>query len=523
MKNNLPVTNKEVPFPEGAEIVSTTDLKGIITSCNDHFIEISGFTAEELLGTSHNIVRHPDVPPAVFANLWDTIKAGKPWMGIVKNRCKNGDHYWVDAYVTPIMANGEITGYESVRVKPSRDRVKAAEKLYRDVANSRSLKSPLALPVIQNLLIGSFAVLTVLLLIALAFHPNNMLPILGLYVAALVISSMNIFWSTRKIRTATEEAYKTVNNPVLEKLYTDEINEIAAIRLARYMQDAHLRTVLGRMLEVSQRVTDHAETTAEMTKQASASVNNQQVQTEMIVTAMEEMSVSISEVAENANNVNESAEQAANLAHEGRANLSQAIESIQAIDDIMGKTSSVVDELNSDAESIGSVTDVIQTIAEQTNLLALNAAIEAARAGEQGRGFAVVADEVRQLATRTAESTKEIRNLIEKLQFRVGQVVEVINQGRSQSEGSAKESSKIQDELNSVLDSVENIRSNILVIATAVEQQSGVAREMSKNIHEISDHGYQTTSAVAQAAEESESLRNISDELENMVDRFKQN
>ena len=523
MKKNLPVTNKEVPFPEGAEIVSTTDLKGIITSCNEHFIDISGFTAEELLGTSHNIVRHPDVPPAVFANLWDTIEAGKPWMGIVKNRCKNGDHYWVDAYVTPIMANGEITGYESVRVKPSRDRVEAAEKLYRDVANAKSLKSPFALPIIQNLTIGSFAVLTLLMLIALAYLPDKFLPILGLYAAALTISGTNIFWSTRKIRTATAEAHKVIDNPVLEKLYTDEINEIAAIRLARYMQDAHLRTVLGRMLEVSRRVSEHAGTTAAMTKQASTSVNDQQVQTEMIVTAMEEMSVSISEVAENANSVNTSAEEAADLAQEGRTNLTQAIESINDIDEIMNRTSSVVNELNSDAESIGSVTDVIQNIAEQTNLLALNAAIEAARAGEQGRGFAVVADEVRQLATRTAESTQEIRGLIEKLQLRVGQVVEVINEGRTKSESSANESSKIQAELNSVLDSVENIRSNILVIATAVEQQSGVAREMSKNIHEISDHGHQTTSAVVQAAEESESLRNISDELENMVDRFKQN
>ena len=119
MKKNLPVTEKEQPFPEGAEIVSATDLKGVITDCNQAFVDISGFSRDELIGTSHNIVRHPDVPPAVFANLWDTLKSGKPWMGIVKNRCKNGDHYWVDAYVTPIIENGQVTGYESVRVKPS--------------------------------------------------------------------------------------------------------------------------------------------------------------------------------------------------------------------------------------------------------------------------------------------------------------------------------------------------------------------------------------------------------------------
>ncbi|MCU7890481.1 MAG: PAS domain-containing protein [Candidatus Thiodiazotropha sp. (ex Ustalcina ferruginea)] len=130
MKNNQPVTNVNKDFQADANILSTTDLKGAITYVNPDFLKISGFTKEELIGKNHNVVRHPDMPPAAFENLWGDIKADKPWMGIVKNRCKNGDHYWVDAYVMPIQKNGTTIEYQSVRYKPDPDYVKRAEPLY---------------------------------------------------------------------------------------------------------------------------------------------------------------------------------------------------------------------------------------------------------------------------------------------------------------------------------------------------------------------------------------------------------
>lgn len=133
MRNNQPVTNKENEMKEGSILVSTTDTKGIITMCNSDFIEISGYAENELIGKPHNLVRHPDMPAAAFQDLWDTINAGNPWIGYVKNRCKNGDYYWVTANVTPITENGQVTGYMSVRYKPSREEIAAAEALYRKI------------------------------------------------------------------------------------------------------------------------------------------------------------------------------------------------------------------------------------------------------------------------------------------------------------------------------------------------------------------------------------------------------
>ncbi len=130
MKINMPVTQNAIELTETSSIVSKTDLKGRITYINRDFIEISGFTEAELVGKSHNIIRHPDMPPEAFADLWETVKAGKPWNGIVKNRCKNGDYYWVEANVAPIRENGEITSYMSVRSKASRQQIEAADALY---------------------------------------------------------------------------------------------------------------------------------------------------------------------------------------------------------------------------------------------------------------------------------------------------------------------------------------------------------------------------------------------------------
>ena len=136
MKKNFPVTQNEVPFPAGRAVVSKTDLKGIITYANDAFVELSGFTREELIGKNHNLVRHPDMPPQAFKWLWDTLKEGLPWRGIVKNRCKSGDHYWVKALVSPIEQGGRVTGYLSVRVAPSRAEIEAADSLYKRLNES---------------------------------------------------------------------------------------------------------------------------------------------------------------------------------------------------------------------------------------------------------------------------------------------------------------------------------------------------------------------------------------------------
>jgi len=142
MRINEPETNNEVHFDANAMLVSKTDTKGIVTYCNQVFMDIVGFTEKEILGKPHNIVRHPDMPPEAFQDLWDTIRDGKEWRGIVKNRCANGDYYWVDATVTPSLGmNGQIIGYMSVRRKPTHSQVDEAVQMMRGESKSGRRKS----------------------------------------------------------------------------------------------------------------------------------------------------------------------------------------------------------------------------------------------------------------------------------------------------------------------------------------------------------------------------------------------
>jgi aerotaxis receptor len=142
MKRNLPVTDNEVTFD--TPLISTTNLKGIISGFNNAFVNVSGFEPDELMNVNHNVIRHPDMPPAAFEDLWDTVKSKKHWMGIVKNRTKKGDFYWVDAYVTPIFDGDNVIGYESVRTKPSPEQVKRASELYQRINEGKTPKTPIS-------------------------------------------------------------------------------------------------------------------------------------------------------------------------------------------------------------------------------------------------------------------------------------------------------------------------------------------------------------------------------------------
>ena len=130
MRNNQPVTQKEYKFPPHHRLISSTDKRGVIQHCNSAFVEASGFSREELIGKNHNIIRHPDMPASVFKEMWRTLESGQSWIGLVKNRRKNGDHYWVSAFVTPVYEGKSVVGYESVRVPALNDEIARASSVY---------------------------------------------------------------------------------------------------------------------------------------------------------------------------------------------------------------------------------------------------------------------------------------------------------------------------------------------------------------------------------------------------------
>ncbi len=254
---------------------------------------------------------------------------------------------------------------------------------------------------------------------------------------------------------------------------------------------------------------------------SSNSALQQQAQIEQVATAMNEMSATATEVASNARLAADSAKNAEADVNTGMEIVSQTVSSINSLASEVEQANDVIRTLQSDSEDIGSVLDVIRGIAEQTNLLALNAAIEAARAGEQGRGFAVVADEVRTLASRTQEATEEIQKMIERLQSGANNAVEVMEESHIQAKNSVDQASKTGEALQKITSAVNTINQMNLQISNAAEQQTSVAHEIDVNLNQINQASHESVSHAGEASQESENLSQLAAHLQELMTQFK--
>ncbi len=422
MRQNLPITTVERFVKADEPIVTETDLKGIITYANPAFVDISGYAAGELVGQSHNLVRHPDMPPSAFEDLWRTVNAGVPWQGLVKNRSKNGDFYWVDAYVSPIRKRGTITGFRSVRGAPSRQAATAAEALYKAVRENRStLPRTPTYSLMQRFPFGQRAWMAFMGmgalnfgLVALATSGVSALTLwaaAGLSAVAVLVAGG--WWVNNAIRSM-EKIEKGVHQ--IEEgnfqinLRAEATDEFASTIISVQTMAVHLRSVIADVLSSSQRLAIQSGKLDDVSNALAARTGTQSERVVQVSAATEEMSVTVKEISHATEQTALSATEANRIVVDAERNMRDSLASIRRMVEVIGEARTELDDLRAAVERIGHMTSTIKEIADQTNLLALNAAIEAARAGESGRGFAVVADEVRKLAERTTHSTLDISN-----------------------------------------------------------------------------------------------------------------
>ena len=519
MRFNLPVTSVEQTFGEDQRLISATDTASNITYCNAEFAAMSGFSQEELIGSPHNLVRHPDMPAEVFRQMWQYLKAGKSWMGIVKNRSKNGNFYWVSAYVTPILENGRVIGYESVRVKPTREQVRRAEALYARLRAGKAAVSG------ARRLAGFAQVATVPLLAgAVAIGVQQWLPGWPAHGITLGLFAGVGLWAHQRLGQQLQEIARSANNafadPIVALTYSDAVGPAAQLQMILISEQARLKTALTRLSDLAVQMSEAASDSSRLSRHTETALLEQRAETDQTAAAMTEMAASIAEVAQHVQQTAGEAHTANQLAGQGSEVAGATREAIQLLASTVRQINQAVTHLAGQTQDISLAAEVIRAIAEQTNLLALNAAIEAARAGEQGRGFAVVADEVRALAGKTRQSTLQIQGIIDSLRSGADEAVQIASLGIDEAEQGVARVLEAQQALQGIREAVACISDMSQQMAAASQQQSSVAETVSEQINNVAGTVQHTALNANAAATRGAELQGIASGLRALVERF---
>ena len=563
MRVNEPITNNEIEFPESELLVSRTDPAGKIVFCNSAFVKISGYTEDELIGKPHNIVRHPHMPSEAFADLWQTVKSGRPWEGVVKNRAKNGDYYWVLANVTPVVEHGEVTGYISIRFKPTLEQRQLHEALYANIRAGKAVDVQIqggkAVPLgwrykarrlLDSLVFRHIAamVLTSAFLVALAAlgvtgaSPEILAVTLGGAVLASAVVGRRLYVEAK----APLKRFEKHLNAILHSNFTHNITMENAgefdqmiivlrslkAKLAYADQEAveNQRKRLERQriqTEMAEHIEGDAHAVHAAAQEIAGAVGSQAATASQmsssvaeITSTMEELSSSSTQVAEHSRSVVVMAEKTWENSKEGAGAMQGMLTRMEEIRTDNRHSLQVIEELGRKSKEISKIMQIIESVADQTKLIAFNAALEASSAGEAGKRFSVVAAEIRRLADNVTDSAGEIADKVGEIQDAISNLVVTAEKGAERIGSGMNESTRVAHILVSLENAAHESSTAAQQISLATQQQRTASGQVVIALREIVGASSQTADSIAKISHVARNMMNLSNQLETLVGRY---
>ena len=495
------------------QLISVTDLKGNYTYVNQAYCQTTGYQESELLNTDTRSLTHEKMPKMVIDELSATLAKGFSWHGLLQLKSKTGESIWIDVFITPQYSQGKITGYQGISTIANTSLTSNAEQIYQALNKQNRW---VTFEFTKN---HKFAFLVLLSVIAQGFIFTQLGLLASIIASISAITPILVFWSDIIPTAMRAQHMQSVFDSVSRKVYFGQ-GTASVFDFNFLMLKTKIKAIIERTLDAAKPIKTVMAKVSQGLTDTRTTLAQQKNDLEHLSTAMSQMQESTQDIAQNTVNVASELEVTFEHCEQSQQSIYETSDKIINLAQSVETASSSADSLTQSANNVGQLMEEIQSIADQTNLLALNAAIEAARAGEHGRGFAVVADEVRNLSSRTQDSAVKIHQRLTIMLNTIEQWVALMNKNKEEAQFCVDSAQASHQQIDLVVEKMQNMNKAATQIATAAEEQSCVSHEINNHLADISKNTESTWQQTDNVAEQMEELAKSIDGIADLASTF---